>query len=169
MEKGTHWTWRLKSFDSSGHQKSQSDTQRKIIGHGLFIYFFIIWSFLDIIFPIMRPKCDYFHTKPQSFPIHEYLSLVIENSYMYVKWRLALPICLCMNCIISHCICWPLTLPDRWSAWKSGMRHCVFWKTGRTGLQIVWYFWEILWAQFLHFLLSRETLKSFMVMSTPCD
>ena len=44
------------------------------------------------------------------------------------------------------------------------MRHSVLWeKTGRTGLQIVRYFQEmILWAQFLHFLISRKALKALM-------
>ena len=44
---------------------------------------------------------------------------------------------------------------------------CALGKTGRTGLQILKYFQEmILWAQFLQLLLSRKVLKSFMVTST---
>ena len=43
-------------------------------------------------------------------------------------------------------------------------------KTGRIGLQIVKYFQElILGAQYLHPLVSRKALKSFMVMTAPCD
>ena len=43
-------------------------------------------------------------------------------------------------------------------------------KPGRAGLHIVQYFQEkILWAQFLHLLVSRKALKSFMVMSAPRD
>ena len=42
-------------------------------------------------------------------------------------------------------------------------------KTGRTGLQIVRYFQKILCAQFLHLLIPGTTLKSFMVMSAPCN
>ena len=43
-------------------------------------------------------------------------------------------------------------------------------KTGRTSLQIVRYFQEkILWAKFLHLLISRKALKSLMVTSAPCD
>ena len=43
-------------------------------------------------------------------------------------------------------------------------------KTGRTDLQIVKYFQElILGAQFLHLLVSRKALKSFMVTTAPFD
>ena len=42
-------------------------------------------------------------------------------------------------------------------------------KTGKTGLQIVRYFQKILWAQFLHLLISRKALKYFMVTFAPCD
>ena len=45
---------------------------------------------------------------------------------------------------------------------------CALGKTGRTGLQIVRYFQElILWTQFLCRLTSRKTLKS-MVITVPC-
>ena len=40
----------------------------------------------------------------------------------------------------------------------------------RTGLQIVRYSQEhFLWTQFLHLLISRKALKSFMVMTVSCD
>ena len=43
---------------------------------------------------------------------------------------------------------------------------CALGKTGRTGLQIVKSFQEkILWSQFLHLLIPRETLMSLMVKS----
>ena len=43
---------------------------------------------------------------------------------------------------------------------------CALGKTGRTGLQIVKSFQEkILWSQFLHLLIPRETLTSLMVTS----
>ena len=42
--------------------------------------------------------------------------------------------------------------------------------TGRTGLQIVRYFQEqISWAQFLYLPKFRKALKSFTVMTVPCD
>ena len=44
-------------------------------------------------------------------------------------------------------------------------------KTGRTGLQIVKYFQELIYIYIypLHPLVSRKALKSFMVMTAPCD
>ena len=47
---------------------------------------------------------------------------------------------------------------------------CALGKTGRTGLQIVRYFQELIqWAQFLHLLISRKALKFFMVMTVSHD
>ena len=50
---------------------------------------------------------------------------------------------------------------QKWSTVCSG-------KTGRTGLQIVRYFQELIWwAQFLHLLIFRKALNSFMVTFAP--
>ena len=71
---------------------------------------------------------------------------------------------------MSHCSCQPSTPPERSSGWRSRVRHTLLWETDSTGLQIVRYFQEkILWAQFLHKLLSRKTLKSLTVISAPRD
>ena len=60
-----------------------------------------------------------------------------------------------------------------WKEFRVKMRNealCALEKTGRPGLQIVRYFWEkILWALLLHLPITRKTLKSFAVMSTPRD
>ena len=74
----------------------------------------------------------------------------------YTNWRLALAICLYMDWIMSHCSCWPSTPPERSSGWRSGVSMLCPGKTGRTGLQMVRYFQEILWAQFLHRLRSTN-------------
>ena len=42
--------------------------------------------------------------------------------------------------VISHWSCWPLTHPERSSEWRLGGDTLCTGKTGRTGLQIVWYF-----------------------------
>ena len=77
-----------------------------------------------------------------------------------INYKLALSLCL-YKYIPS---CWPSTHSER----SSGIRKealCVLGKTGIVGLQIVRYFQEkILWAQFLHLLISRKVLKSFMVI-----
>ena len=81
-----------------------------------------------------------------------------------VNWRWAHAICLYRDWIRSHCSCWPSTSPEKCSGWRSGVRHSLLWETGRTGFQIVRYFQEkILLAQFLHLLVPRKTLKSFVV------
>ena len=50
--------------------------------------------------------------------------------------------------------CWPSTPPERNLGWRSGMRHSVYWE--KLAEQVLRYFQEkILWAQFLHLLLSR--------------
>lgn len=64
-----------------------------------------------------------------------------------------------------------LTLSTPWKELRVEIRSktlCALGKTGRTGLQIVGYFQgKILWAQFLHLLISRKALKSFLVISAP--
>ena len=66
--------------------------------------------------------------------------------------------------------CWPWTHPERSSGWRSGMKHSVLWENWQKR-SLDSYFQEaiILWAQFLHLVISRKALKSFMVMSAPCD
>ena len=56
--------------------------------------------------------------------------------------------------------------------WRAKVRHSLLGAvgegTGRTGLQIAWYFQElILWARFLYLPISGKALKSFMVMTAP--
>ena len=47
---------------------------------------------------------------------------------------------------------------------------CTLGETGRTGLQIVKYFQELIsLGQFLHLLISRKALKFFMVMTVSHD
>ena len=59
--------------------------------------------------------------------------------------------------------------PVESSGSRTEMRHSALEITGRIGVQIVRYFQDlILWAQFLH-LISRKTLNSFLVTSTPPD
>ena len=66
-----------------------------------------------------------------------------------------------------------LTFNTPWKEFRVEIRNealCALGKTGRTGLQMVRYFQEkILWAQFLHLLISRKALKSFMVISASRD
>ena len=73
--------------------------------------------------------------------------------------------------IMSCWSCWPSTPPEKSSGWRAEMRHSVLrGKAGRTALQIVRYFQEmILWAQFLHLFVSRKALKSLTVTSAPCE
>ena len=79
-------------------------------------------------------------------------------------------ICLCGDWTLCCCSCWPSTPPVGSPGWRSGKTQLALWKTGRTGLQIVRYFQElILWAQFLHLLISRKVVNSFMVTSVPQD
>ena len=87
-----------------------------------------------------------------------------------MSWRLALGICLYMDWFMSHSNYWPSTPPERSSGWRSGVRHSELWENWWTDLYIVRYFQEkILWTQFLHLLITRKALKSFMVMSVPHD
>ena len=66
-----------------------------------------------------------------------------------------------------------LTFNIPWKEFSVESRNealCALGKTGRTDLQIVIHFQElILWAQFLYLVISRKALKSFMVTSGPCD
>ena len=88
----------------------------------------------------------------------------------YVTYKLALAIYLCKDQITSHYSCWPSTPPERSSGWSSGMRHSVLWKKNWQNGSSDRYFQEkILWAQFLHLLVSRKALQSFMVTSAPRD
>ena len=74
---------------------------------------------------------------------------------------------------LNHMLLQLLTFDTPWKEFRVEGRNealCALGKTGKTGLQIVRYFQEpILWAHFLYLLLSRKALKSFMVMSAPCD
>ena len=67
---------------------------------------------------------------------------------------------------VSHKLLPLLTLNTSWKEFKVEIRSevvCVLGKTGRTGLQTVRCFpGKILWVHFLHLLLSRKALKSFM-------
>ena len=92
------------------------------------------------------------------------------NSWLWgspVTWRLALTICLYMY--------WTTAAASPQHPLKGAQGGDQDWgalcsrKTGRTDHQIVRYFQEILWAQFLYLLMSRKALKSFMVTCAPCD
>ena len=72
--------------------------------------------------------------------------------------------------IKSHALlqCWPSTPPERSSRWRAEMRHSILSKTSRTGFHIVRCSQETVspvW--FLHFLVSKKILKSFMVLPAP--
>ena len=72
----------------------------------------------------------------------------------------------------NHVLLQLLTFNAPWRGFRLEIRDeaLVLWKTGRTGLQIVIYFQElILQAQFLHLLLSRKALIPFTVTSVPPD
>ena len=74
---------------------------------------------------------------------------------------------------LNHKLLWLLTFNTSWKEFRVEIRNealCALGKPSRTGLQIVRYYQEkILRAQFLHLLISRKALKSFMVTSAPCD
>ena len=61
--------------------------------------------------------------------------------------------------------------PQQSSGWKSGVRHSGLWENwkNRSSESQTMFKEKILCSQFLHLLISRQTLKSFMVMSAPCD
>ena len=74
----------------------------------------------------------------------------------------------------------PSTRIKSWAAAAADLQHPVkgvksggqelstFWrKTGRLGLQMVRYFQEILWAQFLHLFISRKAIKLLTVTPAP--
>ena len=66
--------------------------------------------------------------------------------------------------------CWPSLSPERCSEWAD-MRHSVLGENlaGQV-FKLLRYFQElILWAQFLHLLLSTKALKSMKVMPAPCN
>ena len=80
-----------------------------------------------------------------------------------MNWRLALAICFYRDWIRSHCSCRERAHRGE----PEGGPRCSE-KAGRTGLQIVRYFQEkVLRAHFLHLLVSRKALKSFVVTSAP--
>ena len=94
-----------------------------------------------------------------------------HHSDCLVNWRLALVICLSVDWTME-----PLQLLDPQHPLKWAQGGDQQWGTlcsreiGRTGLPIVSYFQEeILWAQFLHLLVSRKALKSFLVTSSEGD
>ena len=72
---------------------------------------------------------------------------------------------------IESCASAAANLQHTWKESMMEMRCSVLkGKTGRTGLQTVRYFQElILWAQFLYLPISRKALKFFMVITVPCD
>ena len=61
------------------------------------------------------------------------------------------------------------TPPERSPEWWSGVRPSVLWVNWQNRSSDRYFQEKILWAQFLHLFISRKALKSFMVMSTPCD
>ena len=66
--------------------------------------------------------------------------------------------------------CWFSTPPEGVQGGEQKWGILCSWKTGRTSLQIVRYFQElILWAQFLYLLISRKALKSFVMMLVSRD
>ena len=66
-----------------------------------------------------------------------------------------------------------LTLNNLWKELRVESRNealCALGKTGRTGLQMVRYFQELISrAQFMYLFISRKAPKSFLVMTVPCD
>ena len=72
---------------------------------------------------------------------------------------------------LNHKLLQLLTFDTPWKEFRVETRNealCALGKLARTGLQTVRYFQEkILWAQFVHLLMSREALKSVMVTSVP--
>ena len=74
---------------------------------------------------------------------------------------------------LNHELLQLLSFNTPWKQFRVESRDealCALGKTGRTGLQIVRYFQElILWAQFFYLPISRKALKSFMVTTAPHD
>ena len=62
-----------------------------------------------------------------------------------------------------------LSPPERSPEWRSGMRPSVLWANWQNRSSDRYFQEKILWAQFLHLFICRKALKSFMVMSAPCD
>ena len=94
-------------------------------------------------------------------------SLVSSNIY-FVSYKLALAMSACHLPLqgLNHVLCsyWCSTPPEGVPCGKQEWGTLCSGKTGRTGLQIVKQPQElILWAQFLYLLISRKTLKFFMV------
>ena len=74
---------------------------------------------------------------------------------------------------LNHMLLQLLIFNTLWKEFRveSRSRHFVFGtKTGRTSLQVVGYFLElILWASFLYLLISRKALTFFTVITVSCD
>ena len=87
-----------------------------------------------------------------------------------VSYKLALAIYLCRDLIRCCCSCWPSAPPEGSSGRRAEMRHSVLWKNWQNRPPEREIFSEIfLWAQFLHSLIFRKALNSFVVTSAPQD
>ena len=93
-----------------------------------------------------------------------------SNQLRVVNHKLALALYLYKDQIMCCCSCWPLAPLEGAQDGEQKWGTLCSSKPGRTGLPIVRYSQELIfWAQFLHLLVPRKTLKSFMVMTVSHD